>query len=217
MMELRNLPSSQTRNSYNLVAGKYHDLFHDELNGKPFDRSLLDRFAGMLPPGSSVLDAGCGPSAHIGKFLAERGVRVLGLDIAEECVHKASSLNPSSIFIQSDIATLPFRDKSLNGIVAYYSIIHTPKKFLADIFREFHRVMTKSGVVLVAVKAGKGEEELSELLSIPTSIHFSYFEEEEIRQLVVDGGFELTYLHRRKPYNDEIAQDRIYALGTKRA
>lgn len=34
-----------TCKAYNLAAQKYHDLFHNEMNEKEYDRKLLDSFA----------------------------------------------------------------------------------------------------------------------------------------------------------------------------
>jgi hypothetical protein len=34
--------NAKTRQAYNLAAKKYHELFHDEMNKKEYDRNLLD-------------------------------------------------------------------------------------------------------------------------------------------------------------------------------
>ncbi|MDZ7623433.1 MAG: hypothetical protein U5J96_03170 [Ignavibacteriaceae bacterium] len=56
--------NSMTRQAYNLAAQKYHDLFHNEMNEKEYDRKLLDSFASRFNIDSLICDAGCGPSAH---------------------------------------------------------------------------------------------------------------------------------------------------------
>ena len=53
--------SSLTRQAYNLAAQKYHDLFHNEMNEKEYDRKLLDSFAARFNNDSLICDAGCGP------------------------------------------------------------------------------------------------------------------------------------------------------------
>jgi len=208
--------SHQTRTAYNLAARKYDELFRDELDGKPYDRDLLNQFVSQLPAGSLVLDAGCGPSGHVGRYLAGRGARIVGLDVADECVHLAASLNSEIAFVQSDMAALPFCDGVFDGIVAYYSIIHTPKSTIPNLFNELRRVIAPGGALLVSVKAGDGEEEPGELLGIATPIHFSFFDEGEIRRLFVGSGFDIEFLNRRAPYAHEIAQDRTYAIGRRR-
>jgi hypothetical protein len=44
-----------------LVAQEYADTFADELDHKPFDRDLLDRYAATAGRGP-VWDVGCGPA-----------------------------------------------------------------------------------------------------------------------------------------------------------
>jgi hypothetical protein len=73
------LVHAKTRRAYDLAAETYHGLFHDEMDKKAYDRALLDAFAARLPTGALVCDAGCGPSAHIGRYLAKRVGAVIGV------------------------------------------------------------------------------------------------------------------------------------------
>ena len=170
----------KTRQAYNLAAQKYHDLFHDEMNQKERDRRLLDDFALRFTRGSLLCDAGCGPSAHIGRYLFDKGLRVIGVDIADRCIELAREHNPGMDFEQGDIAQLSFDAGSFDGIVSYYSIIHTPKAYMQEIFSEFYRILKPDGTVLIAVKAGTTEGYVTDLLGIETELYFAFFTEEEI-------------------------------------
>jgi predicted methyltransferase len=99
--------------------------------------------------------------------------------------------------------------------VSYYSIIHTPKKGVGRLFREFHRVMSPGGSLLVAVKAGSGEGDVGEFLGTRAEIHFSYFSEAEIAAHFTRAGFAVDFMERRNPYGFEIQNGRIFAIGTK--
>ena len=57
--------NSLTEQAYNLTAKKYHDLFHNEMDEKEYDKKLLDSFAAKFNSNSLICDAGCGPSGHI--------------------------------------------------------------------------------------------------------------------------------------------------------
>ena len=204
---------AMTGRAYDLAASKYHELFRNEIEEKPYDRNLLDVFAGKFEPGSLICDAGCGPSAQSGRYLAGKGMKVIGIDVSGRCVEMARKANPGLEFKCEDIAGTSFGDGALDGVIAFYSIIHTPKKFLGEIFREFWRVLKPGGRLLVAVKAGFGEGLLEELLGIKTEIYFSLFKERELAELFSGAGFVMEFLERRHPYDFEIKNDRIYAIG----
>jgi hypothetical protein len=42
----------------------------------------------------------------------------------------------------------------LGGVLAWYSIVHTPPELLLVVFGEFHRVLASGGHLLLAFKAG---------------------------------------------------------------
>jgi SAM-dependent methyltransferase len=206
---------SKTRHAYNLAAKKYHELFHDEMNEKAYDRNLLDSFAAIFAPGALICDAGCGPSAHIGKYLADKGLKIIGVDISDRCVKMAKALHPDTQFRREDILDLSFRRDVFDGLISYYSIIHTPKKSIGKIFQEFHRVLKPGGSLLVAVKAGSDEGYVYELLGIKTEIYLSLFHEKEIEGYFAKAGFVVDFLERRNPYDFEIKNERIFAIGRK--
>lgn len=206
---------SKTRRAYNLAAQKYHELFHNEMKEKAYDRNILDSLAARFTQRALICDAGCGPSAHIGRYLADQGLNVVGVDISDRCVEMAKALNPGMQFKREDIMKLSFDRDVFDGVVSYYSIIHTPKKSIGKIFREFHRVLKPGGYLLVAVKAGSDEGYVDELVGIRTEIYFSLFHEKEIKSYFERSGFVVEFLERRNPYDFEIKSERIFAIGRK--
>jgi len=207
--------NSLTRQTYNLVAQKYHDLFHNEMNEKEYDRKLLDLFAAKFNTDSLICDAGCGPSAHIGRYLFEKGIKVIGVDISEKCVELARLSNPEMKFECADIGSLPFDDNSFDGLISYYSIINTPKIYVSRIFSEFRRVLKPDGYLLVAVKAGTTEGYIDDLIGIKTKIYNTLFTQKEIADYFKEAGFALEFIDKRNPYDFEISNERIYAIGEK--
>ena len=207
--------SSLSRQAYNLAAQKYHDLFHNEMNEKEYDRKLLDSFAARFNKDSVVCDAGCGPSAHIGRYLFDKGIKVIGVDISEKCIEIARITNPNMRFEIVDIGNLPFDNNSFDGVISYYSVINTPKIYVYRLFAEFHRVLKPDGYLLVAVKVGTTEGYIYDLLGIKTKIYSTLFTQEEIVTFFNEAGFKLEFCDKRNSYDFEISNERIFAIGKK--
>jgi len=213
MEELKKI-NEKTRKSFNLAAEKYYELFKDEMEQKEYDRVLLDRFASDFDSRSVICDVGCGPG-HITRYLSDKGLDILGVDISEKCIEIARRENPEMRFHIMDMARLDIADESIDGIVSFYSIIHTPKRFMRVLFCEFNRVLKKGGKILVVVKKGEEEGYVDELEGFKTSLYFAHFTEEEVKSFLEANGFSVIFLETRQPYDFEIPAERIYAIGKK--
>lgn len=205
----------KTRRAYNLAAHRYHDFFHNEMNEKEYDRKLLDSFTSRFHKEALICDAGCGPSGHIGRYVFDKGMQVIGIDVSEKCIELARHHNPEMRFEQGDITNLMFDDESLDGIISYYSILNTPKQDVGRIFKEFYRVLKSNGYLLIAVKEGTTEGYINDLLGIETEIYMALFTEKEITDYFQQAVFLVEFIERRNPYDFEISNERIFAIGKK--
>ncbi len=204
-----------TRAAYNATAEKYHRAFHDEVAQKPFDRSILDRFSASLPKSSLLLDAGCGPSAHIGRYLHDCGHRVIGIDISERCIEIARRENPAMEFCVMDMMHTTFADSSFDGVVAFYSLLYTPRRWVGEIFREFERILRPDGRILIAVKKGEPEGVVHDDWYEGRTVYFTHFLESDLLAYCRQTGFVVDAMETRKPYSFEIPVDRIYLIASK--
>jgi len=211
--ELRQI-HEKTRKSYNLAAEKYYEDFKDEMKQKEYDRAFLDEFSSHFDPASIICDVGCGPG-HITRYIHDKGLKVFGVDISEKCVEVARRENPGMRFQVMDMANLDLADESVDGIISFYSIIYTPKRFQPVLFREFNRVLKTGGRICVAVKKGDTEGYVDELIGFKTKLYFANFNEAEIRNYLEANKFRVASLETRRPYDFEIPVDRIYATGVK--
>lgn len=213
---MRNLQKArdETRRSYDLAAEKYFESFRDEMKQKEYDRAFLEEFSRGFAPGSVICDAGCGPG-HITRYVSELGLGAFGIDISEKCIEIARRENPGMDFRVMDMAELEQANGTLDGIISYYSIIHTPKRFQPVLFRAFNRALRMGGRIAVVVKKGEGEGHLDELMGLKAGLHFANFNEGEIRGYLESSGFTVVSLKTRHPYGFEIPVDRIYTVGVK--
>jgi len=147
--------------SYDLVADEYIRRIFDELQHKPLDRQVLDRFAASVRDVGLACDMGCGPG-HIARYLHEHGVPVCGIDLSPAMVERASRLTPGIDFRQGDMMALNVPDAAWAGVAAFYSIIHIPRSDMARALGELRRVLRPGGLLLVAFHIGDDPIHLDE-------------------------------------------------------
>lgn len=202
-----------TRTSYDAVAAEYAKRFVDELQHKPFDREQLEAFAARLKNQGWICDVGCG-SGQIGRYIAECGAKVLGLDLSHGLLTQARSLHPMLAFQQGDMGCLPFKRKSLAGITAFYSIIHIPREKVTSILREWRRVLQPEGQVLLSFHVGDEVVHLEEWWGQRVSLDFTFFQPDEMRGYLESSGFGVENVQVRLPYEGvEHPSQRCYMVA----
>ena len=200
--------------SYDAIAEEYAGAYFDELDGKPFDRTILDLFAAGVAGRGPVCDLGCGPG-QIARYLAARGVDAFGIDASAGMVAAARRLNPKLEFRQGDFFRRELADQTLAGIAAFYSLIHCARGDLARALAELRRVLAPGGRLLMAVHAGAGEVTREEAYGKRTALVATLFSEEEVRAALAAAGLRVDELTQRPPYSFEYQSTRIYALATR--
>jgi ubiquinone/menaquinone biosynthesis C-methylase UbiE len=205
--------------TYDAVASTYAERFVNELEHKPFDRHLLGRFAQAVGPLSSpahpVCDLGCGPG-HIGAYLADLGLPVMGLDLSMAMVEQARRLWPALTFGQGDMTALPLDDSSLSAIACFYALIHIPRRLVPLALAEMQRVLIPGGILLLAAHGGSGTLHNEVMLDQPVPIDATLFGLSELGAFVADAGFDLIDAVQRDPYEEELATPRLYVWAVRR-
>jgi ubiquinone/menaquinone biosynthesis C-methylase UbiE len=145
------------RDVFNLSAQTYVDFVGTELSPAtegPIDCSLLEAFVELLgrQDVKLVADLGCGPG-RVAKFLASRGLDVIGVDVSEALLSIARTAHPSIDFRLGQLDALPIEAGVLAGAVCWYSIIFTPLERLGESFVELARVLIPGGFVLLAFQS----------------------------------------------------------------
>jgi SAM-dependent methyltransferase len=143
-----------TRDAYDGVAVRYAELFATELERNPLDRALLGAFAELVlaAGGRPVADVGCGPGT-VTAHLHGLGVDVFGVDLSAAMVGLARQAYPGLRFAEGSMTALEAADGSLGGVVARYSVIHTPPERVPAVLAEFRRVLAPGGRLLLAFQA----------------------------------------------------------------
>lgn len=123
----------------------------------PIDRAMLETFAELAGQRSGrVIDAGCG-TGRVARFLADRGLDVIGVDVAPGMVDQARLAHPDITFAVGELTDLGGVGSQAAAVAFWYSIITTPPGSLAEVWAELARVLVPGGVALVAFQCGAGE------------------------------------------------------------
>ena len=211
-----NQQRAETQTSYDRIADEYARQIYGELAGKPLDRAILDRFAERLRGRGVVCDMGCGPG-QIGRYLADRGLLVVGVDLSPGMVAQAAALNPDVAFRVGDMTALDEPDGAWAGIAAFYSIIHVPPGDIVAALTEMRRVLQPDGLLLLAFHTGDEVVRSEELMGQAVALDFWFYTPEQMRRWLGEAGYGVEEIIVREPYAPDVEHQsrRAYVLARK--
>lgn len=130
--------------AYDVMAEPYIELVRTtEVHSD--DLALIERHLSTRP--GTVLDAGCGPG-HLTAHLRSLEVDAIGLDVVPKFIDHARATYPDGRYELTSMRQLPFRDRSVAGILAWYSLIHVPPDELDGVLAELRRVVSPAGALV---------------------------------------------------------------------
>ena len=133
-------------------------------------------------------------------FLGARGVDVVGLDLSVRMLQVGRRAHPDLPFAVGDLAALPLADRSLDGAVGWYSIIHTEPGRLDPVFNEMARVLVPDGHVLLAFQAGTGERlHRTAIQGTPVTLTNHRHDPNEVVRRLTRSGFDVQSCVVREP------------------
>jgi ubiquinone/menaquinone biosynthesis C-methylase UbiE len=170
-----------TIRSYNQIAERFYENNKDrsQIEGN------LDRFVHYCQPNDLILDIGCGPGFD-GELLRAKGLRVIGLDLSNQMIKIGKHKFPFP-FIQADMETLPILPK-IDGLWVNASLLHIEREAIPETLGEFARVLKPRGTLFISVKNGEGEK--WEPGDENTPRWFTYWQEDQLKDVLNDGGFQ---------------------------
>jgi SAM-dependent methyltransferase len=172
---------------YDRIAERYRAWSGERPSGTR--RTWLGRALDSIPPGSDVLDLGCGSGVPMTRALAE-GRRVTGVDLSARQIELARAAVPEATFRQADMTDLDLPPASLDAVVAFYSITHVPRADLPGLLERIHGWLRPGGVLVATMGAQDSPDEVEEdWLGVP--MFFSHHGAKRNRALVREAGFEI--------------------------
>ena len=176
--------------AYDARAAEYAEIGGrlDQMDAR--DVALIARWRDETP--GLLLDAGCGPG-HWTRFLGEGGREVVGVDISAEFLRFARQDHPELRFEHASFSAVPVEDRSVGGILAWYSLIHTDPTEVPAVLREFARALAPGGSLLLGFFVGEPREAFAHAV---TTAHF--WSADALGPLLTDAGFEVTFTEQRE-------------------
>ncbi|MFB4423007.1 class I SAM-dependent methyltransferase [Streptomyces sp. QL37] len=149
----------RTRTAYDGVVELYASMFADRLETQPFARSMIGTFAELVRGTGNLrtADVGCGPG-HLTAMLSDLGLDAFGLDLSPGMIDHARQAHPALRFDEARMEALPVEDGALGGVLAHYSMIHTPPGELPALLAEQVRVLAPGGLLMASFFGTEGPE-----------------------------------------------------------
>lgn len=105
---------------------------------------FLDQ-TGLITNGKQVLELGCG-SGTLASILLEKGVSIIGSDIAQSAINHARKLHPDMEFQTHSAEKLPYHDQMFDIVLSFDVLEHLPR--VDQHLSEVRRVLKPDGYYL---------------------------------------------------------------------
>jgi SAM-dependent methyltransferase len=190
----------ETRDAYDLAAANYAREIPDTAYESELDLAMIRLFVERLGERAQILDAGCGTGRMTVHLRAlHPPLELTGVDLSPGMLAEARLAAPDVEFVEGNLAALPFADASFDGVLAWYSIIHTPDSGLPAVFAELRRVLRRGGSVLLGFQAGSGDRLISHAYGHDLDLVAFLHEVETVASHLALAGFEVHTRLDRSP------------------
>ena len=188
-------PKAMVRDGYDRVSMAYRadDVENDNAVFTKY-REWIVELSLLLPPGSPVLDLGCGNGIPASALLVDAGFDLTGVDISPVQVARARQLVPEGRFIRGDMTVIDFPPGIYAAVVALYAVIHVPLPEQSELFAKIHTWIRPGGYLLMTVgaEAWTGVEE--NWLGVEgASMYWSHANAATYNKWLTDGGYSILW------------------------
>ncbi|WP_168583608.1 class I SAM-dependent methyltransferase [Gephyromycinifex aptenodytis] len=199
------MSADRTRRAYSSLSDTYIGLFGHIESVLPADKAFIaEAFQGVH---ARILDAGCGPG-HLTFYLQDLGYEASGIDLVPDFVAHAQQAYPMGDFSVGDITRIDERDRTLGGVLAWYSLIHMTEAELGAALAEFRRVLIPGGILVLG--AFHAAQCTPFAHKVTPAIAFS---EDEVKALLNRAGFEVVRWETRAATTETRAHLAVAAVA----
>jgi SAM-dependent methyltransferase len=140
------------------------------------------RFLQEIPPGSRVLDVGCGAGRDLLAF-SNRGYQATGIDSSSTMVGIAIATSGAPCHVVA-VEDMQFREE-FEGAWACASLLHIPKCRFSAALAKIRTSLVNGGAMFVSMQDGHGEK------TAPDQRFFAYYSIDELKNAIAAAGFDI--------------------------
>jgi SAM-dependent methyltransferase len=175
------------------VVARAYDAIADEYAAwaATFESPVMDwarRFSERLPPGSRVLELGCGGDNPATRLLVER-YEYTGVDLSVGQLERARRAFPGATYLQGDAAQLDVPPESFDGVASLFMFGHVPRAEQEPLLRSIFGWLRPGGLLLATLATSADPDQVVDWFDVP--MFFASWSEDENRAMLERTGFVL--------------------------
>jgi len=174
--------------AFDRIGARYDEAFPHKEGQLAAGEWLINR----LPPGSRVLDVGCGTGLPTALQLVHAGHDVTGVDISDGMLQLARRDVPTGTFRRFDVADLPAQGIAAGGheaVVAFFSLLMLTRDEIPITLRKLRTLLTPGGYFLLSMVEADIDDMPLQFLG--NRVWVSGYLRDELGQVVTDAGFDV--------------------------
>ena len=209
--------ASEVMDCYDRTAKEYANNFLHELDGKPFDRNILERFDNMLSSGSLIYDFGCGSGQTTSYIHHKQRHKIIGLDFSKNAILLAKQHFPEIKFMVDNMLNSKMASNSADGILAFYAVVHFTYLEVEQVFQEWLRLLKPNGICLYSFHVGEEAVKVENFLGVSgAKATWHLLDTDRVLGMAEQVGFKIEEAVIRYPYKGiEHESKRAYILMRK--
>ena len=149
----------------------------------------LDKLNALLSSNSHILDIGCGAGKPIDSYFVSKGHSVTGIDLSEKMIDLARENVPEASYKVQDMTQLKENDYSVDAVVSFYAIFHTPRETHQELFKKINSFLPTNGLLLVSMGSSEWEGKEENFHGI--DMYWSHYDAKKNRKIVENSGFQV--------------------------
>lgn len=204
--------------TYDEIAHHFAAILREE-NGFKEEIAAVDEFLSLFPDKEKcrILDLGCGVGKH-GRYCAEKGFKVTGLDISKNMIRLANEYNNDENYAKIDALQIAdmcdFQtDEKFDGVISFYSFIHLTNEQAKKALNNLKKHLKKDAIIAISVYKGNRNgfcpDSLPEKGKRNLLLYFKDYQLDEFKNLLSETSFTVMKVKEWSDFDPITTTDKV--------